>query len=280
MSFAQVSSFVVVALITALGAPWLRAANLDLTKLPPAVTRPVDFVKDIEPLLAAHCYKCHGEQRSEADLRWDSKESVFKGSDHGAVLLVGKSAESRMIHLVAGLDPQQVMPKKGERLSAEQVGLLRAWIDQGANWPESAVAKKSAKTDHWAFQAPVRPKVPAVSKTVISKSVNGNAGRAGKTDSLTTGSLITGYLSPIDAFIGARLQKEGLKLSAEADRATLLRRLSLDLTGLPPKPAEVDAFLNDASPGAYEKVVERLLASPHYGERWPPLARCRALCGQ
>jgi mono/diheme cytochrome c family protein len=163
MSFAQVSSFVVAAFITALGAPWLGAANLDLTKLPPAVTRPVDFVKDIEPLLAAHCYKCHGEQRSEADLRWDLKESAMKGSDHGPVILVGKSAESRMIQLVAGIDAQQVMPKKGERLSAEQVGLLRAWIDQGANWPEPSLVKKSPKTEHWAFKAPVRPRVPVIS---------------------------------------------------------------------------------------------------------------------
>lgn len=214
------------------------AAAVDSASLPPAATRPVDFVRDVQPLLAAHCVKCHGEQRSEADLRWDLKESVFKGSDHGPVLVPGKSAESRMIHLVAGLDPKNVMPKKGERLSAEQIGVLRAWIDQGASWPESAVALKPAKTDHWSFKAPVRPAVP------------GNGANA------------------IDAFIAARLQKEGLKLSPEADRPTLMRRLHLDLLGLPPKPAEVDAFVNDKSPDAYAKLVERLLASPHYGERW------------
>jgi hypothetical protein len=220
------------------------AADLDLSRLPPPATRPVDFVKDIQPILAKNCYRCHGEQRAEADLRWDLKESAFKGSDHGPVLRPGKSAESRMIHLVAGIDPQNAMPKKGDRLSAEQVGLLRAWIDQGAAWPDAVAGGKDAKRDHWAFKAPVRPAVPRVTR------------------------LASRISNPIDAFIGARLEKEGLKFSPEAERTTLIRRLSLDLTGLPPTPAEVDAFLGDKSPDAYDKLVERLLASPHYGERW------------
>jgi hypothetical protein len=221
-----------------------EAAELDLAKLPPPVTRPVDFVKDIQPLLEANCYKCHGAQRAEADLRWDLKESALKGSDHGPVLIPGKSAESRMIHLVAGLDPKNVMPKKGERLSAGQVGMLRAWIDQRANWPDALAGKRTAKTDHWAFKAPVRPPIPQIGNR---QSTIGN---------------------PIDAFILARLAKDGLKLSPEADRATLVRRLSLDLIGLPPTLREIDAFLNDKSTDAYQKVVERLLASRHYGERW------------
>jgi cytochrome c553 len=221
-----------------------RAAELDLTKLPPPATRPVDFSKDIQPILEQNCHRCHGAQRAEADLRWDLKESALKGSDHGPVIVPGQSAGSRVIHLVAGLDPKNVMPKKGERLSAEQVGLLRAWIDQGASWPEALAGKTTAKTDHWAFQAPMRPGLPQIGN---QQSAIGN---------------------PIDAFILARLAKEGLKLSPEADRTTLIRRLSLDLVGLPPTPREVDAYLNDKSPDAYQKVVERLLASPHYGERW------------
>ncbi len=247
------------------------AAVADLAQLPPAATRPVDFTRDIEPLLANSCYSCHGPKKQEAGLRLDSRADALKGGEEfGAkVLQPGKSGESVLVHAVAHVNPDLKMPKKGERLTAEQVGLVRAWIDQGAVWPESAVAsgRKSAK-DHWAFQAPVRPKVPAISKTVISKSVNGNAGPGRKTDSLTTGSLITDYLSPIDAFVLARLEKEGLHLSPQADRVTLLRRLHLDLTGLPPSIAEVDAFLADKTRDAYEKVVEKLLASPHYGERW------------
>src|SRR6185503_6392671 len=109
-----------------------RAAEVDLGKLPPPAARAVDFLKDIQPILEQNCHRCHGAQRAEADLRWDLKESALKGSDHGPVFVPGKSAESRMIHLVAGMDPKNVMPKKGERLSADQVGLLRAWIDQGA----------------------------------------------------------------------------------------------------------------------------------------------------
>jgi hypothetical protein len=134
------------------------------------------------------------------------------------------------------------MPAKGERLSADQVQLLRAWIDAGAAWPD-ALAGEDAKGRHWAFRAPVRPKVPAVKNPAWVRN-------------------------DIDRFILTRLEKEGLAPSPEADRATLIRRLSLDLTGLPPAVAEVDAFLADKSERAYEKVVDRLLNSPHYGERW------------
>ena len=244
------------------------AAELGLAKLPPPFTRSVDFARDIQPVLAQNCYRCHGEQRAEAALRWDLKASALKGSDHGPVIVPRKSAESRMIHLVAGLDPKNVMPKKGERLSQEQIGLLRAWIDQGANWPEALAGKKSAKTDHWAFQAPVRPSPPQIGNRPVLRS----SGAPEPTRALRATATAEGGQSaignPIDAFVIARLAKDGLKLSPEAGRATLIRRLSLDLIGLPPTPKELDAFLNDSSADAYQKVVERLLASPHYGERW------------
>jgi mono/diheme cytochrome c family protein len=245
-----------------------RAAEPDAANLPPPAARPVDFTKDIQPLLANHCHRCHGEQRAEADLRWDLKASALAGSDHGPVLVAGNSAASRMIHLVAGLDPKNVMPKKGERLNAEQVGLLRAWIDQGAAWPESLAGKPDAKREHWAFKTPVRPRVPGISKSVISESVISRSFSSERRPDAKTDSLITFSSNPIDAFIAARLEKEGLRFSPEADRATLIRRLSLDLLGLPPTLAEIDAFLADASPDAYARLVERLLASPHYGERW------------
>jgi hypothetical protein len=161
------------------------------------------------------------------------------------VIVPGRSAESKLVHAAAGTDPDAKMPPTGPALTAAQVGTLRAWIDQGADYGRRAAANtNSAKSDHWAFQPIRRPAVPALA---------------------THHSPLT---NPIDAFILARLEKEGLKPSPEADRGTLIRRVSLDLSGLPPTPEEVDAFVKDASPGAYERVVERLLASPHYGERW------------
>jgi hypothetical protein len=169
------------------------------------------------------------------------------GGNGGAVIVPGKSADSRLIHAVAGGDPDVKMPPEpGKPLTAEQVGTLRAWIDQGADWPEQAgpAAPAPVKSSHWAFQPVKRPSVPVSREPTASER------------------------NPIDAFIRARLEKEGLSPSPEADRVTLIRRVSLDLTGLPPTPEEVDAFVEDESPDAYEKVVDRLLASPHYGERW------------
>src|SRR5439155_6607844 len=135
------------------------------------------------------------------------------------------------------------MPQKGDRLTAEQIGLLRAWIDQGAAWPDSASVKVEDKRNHWAFKLPARPAVPKVKN---SKWVRNS----------------------IDNFVLTRLEHESLKPSPEADRVTLMRRLSLDLVGLPPTPREVDEFVRDKSAEAYDELVERLLASPHYGERW------------
>jgi hypothetical protein len=219
-------------------------AEVDVSKLPRAANRQVDFVNDIQPILARNCYACHGDQKQEAALRWDAKEIALKGSEHGPVIVPGKSAGSLMIHLVAGLEGgDRVMPQKGDRLTGEQIGLLRAWIDQGAAWPDSASVKIVDKRQHWAFKAPVRPNAPGVK--------NANWIR-----------------DPVDNFVLARLEKDGLRPSPEADRVTLIRRLSLDLVGLPPTPLEVDDFVRNKSPDAYHKLVERLLASPHYGERW------------
>lgn len=211
--------------------------------LPPAAGRKVEFAKDIQPLLAERCYSCHGPDKQKGDLRWDLKASAFQSGDHGPRIVPGHSAQSRVIQLVAGLDPDSVMPPKGERLTSAQIGLLRAWIDQGASWPESAVARLDNKLNHWAFKAPIRPRVPAVADKKWLRN-------------------------PIDNFVRARLEQEHLRPSPEADRATLIRRLSLDLTGLPPTLQEIDEFLADRAPDAYERLVERLLASPHYGERW------------
>ena len=211
--------------------------------LPPAASGRVDFVRDIQPILAERCQKCHGPKRQESHLRWDNREIAMQGGEHGAVIVPGKSAQSRVVQLVAGLEPDLIMPPKGEPLTEEQVGLLRGWIDQGAVWPESASVKAANPRGHWAFRAPTRPAVPAVKNKKWPRN-------------------------PIDDFILARLEAEKLAPSPEAERRVFLRRLSLDLTGLPPTVGEMEEFAADRAPDAWEKQVERLLASPHYGERW------------
>ncbi len=210
---------------------------------PSPATKQIDFLKDIQPIFAHHCVQCHGSTRQEAQFRLDSKDIALKGGELGVAIVPGKSAESLLIQAVSGTKPDLVMPKKGERLNAEQIALLRAWIDQGANWPDDASAKTKDPRNHWAFIPPVRPAVPAIRQSRWSRNA-------------------------IDNFILARLEKEKLKPSPEADRRTLIRRLSLDLTGLPPTIKEVEDFVADRRPDAYELLVERLLASPHYGERW------------
>ncbi|MFN0107769.1 MAG: PSD1 and planctomycete cytochrome C domain-containing protein [Blastocatellia bacterium] len=205
----------------------------------------VDFVRDIQPIFRAHCQSCHGET-AKGQLRLDNKTSAMKGGISGAVIVPGSSRNSRLLHRVRGEGGEKRMPLGGEALSSNQIELLTRWIDEGAVWDGEMTrrgdrGKESPK--HWAFVKPVRPELPTVKNSGWVKN-------------------------PIDAFVLARLEKEKLTPNAEADRATLLRRLSLDLIGLPPTIAEVDAFLADKSVNAYEKQVDRLLASPHYGERW------------
>ncbi len=247
------------------------AGAVDVSKLPPAVNRTVDFKADVQPIFEAMCWNCHGPKRAESGLRLDQRAAVLKGGERGAAVVPGRSAESLLIHAVAHVHDELKMPKKGERLTAEQVGVLRAWIDQGVKMPEKVALEKDP-AEHWAFKAPVRPKVPKVSGSVFSGTVISNqshqVGARPKAGALQTDPLITDYSNPIDAFTLARLEKEALRPAAPADKITLLRRVHLDLTGLPPSIAEVDAFVADTSKGAYAKVVEKLLASPHYGERW------------
>lgn len=203
----------------------------------------VDFGRDIQPVFQSRCYECHGEKKQKNGIRFDQKSSVFQGGDAGTPLIIpGKSSDSILVKRVTSADEDEVMPPKGERLTAEQIALIRAWIDQGAAWPE----EKGAGKKHWAYQNPIRP---ALTKVRQHKWP----------------------INAIDYFVLEKLEREKLRPSPEADRAALLRRVSLDLTGLPPALHEVDDFLTDKSPRAYEKVVDRLLASPQYGERWARL---------
>ena len=220
--------------------------------LPPAADVKVDFAKDIGPLLENRCLGCHSAQLQSNGLRLDSREALLTGGYTGPAIRPGDSAGSKLIHLVAGLEKGVVMPLDGDRLTADQVGLLRAWIDQGAEWPAAPSSGPAAagarpasrpRATHWAFQPISRPGPPNVS----------SPGRV---------------RNPIDRFILARLAKEGIEPSPEAGKRTLVRRLGLDLLGLPPEPEDVARFIADESPEAYERLVDRLLESPHYGEKW------------
>jgi mono/diheme cytochrome c family protein len=202
--------------------------------------KPVDFAHDVLPALKASCFQCHGAEKQAAGLRMDSRAFLLKGGVSGTALLPGQGKASLIVQRALGMGGKPRMPLGFAPLSPAQMAKLTAWIDQGAVWPESVNAK------HWAYVRPVLP------KTLVVKNK-------------------TWVRSPIDAFVLARLEKAGLTPSPEAPKETLLRRVSLDLTGLPPSPKEIDAFLADKSPDAYAKVVDRLLASPQYGERWARL---------
>jgi hypothetical protein len=206
-------------------------------RLPAPAPGQVDFVKDVQPILNAFCVACHGEKKQKGGLRLDSRAAAVRA---GAVL-PGKSGDSPLIHRVAGLGEEARMPPKGAGLTRRQIAVLRAWIDQGARWPESARAPSGDR--HWAYRPLVRPEAPAVKDRERLSN-------------------------PIDAFILASLEKAGLSPAPRAERRTLLRRATFDLLGLPPTPEEVEAFLADHRPDAWERVVDRLLASPRYGERW------------
>ena len=208
----------------------------------------IDFAGEIQPILEQYCYECHGRAKARGRLRLHAPEFIRKGGNSGAVILPGRSHESLLIRRVLDENPEDRMPLDGDPLPEEAIARLRAWIDQGAPIPAQTVASsaesaESLVDEHWAYVKPTRPELPPVTAAEWVRN-------------------------PIDRFVLSRLEREQFSPSPDAARATLLRRVSLDITGLPPTPAELDSFLADTSPGAYEKVVERLLASPQYGERW------------
>jgi mono/diheme cytochrome c family protein len=220
------------------GGTEVRANDANTGEAPVA---PIDFATQIQPIFDDNCVRCHGPNVQQNQLRLDSLAGLMQGSLHGKVVIPGNSKDSPLLRRLLGLDEPR-MPFGSPPLRTEKIDLIRAWIDQGAPGVESA-RRLGAKTTHWAFVKPVRPIVPEVKHKAWVRN-------------------------PIDAFVVSRLEKEGLSPSPEADKETLIRRVSLDLIGLPPTIEEVNTFLADKSPNAYEKVVDRLLASPHYGERW------------
>jgi len=193
----------------------------------------VVFARDIQPVLAKHCLECHGPDKAEAGLRLDVAERAYAELESGNhAIVAGKAGESELIRRVTSNDEFERMPPEGESLSAEQIAKLRSWIDSGAKYER-----------HWAYRSVEEPALPEVQNSDWVRN-------------------------PIDRFVLARLEEAGIAPSPQADRATLIKRLYFDLLGLPPTPQEVDALLADESPGAYERLVDRLLQSKHFGERW------------
>ncbi len=203
---------------------------------------PVDYAKDVQPILAARCYECHGPEKQKGGFRADSKVIAFQAGDSGEPpIIVGDAQKSHLMKLVRGDKPDEVMPPKGERLTAKEIDVLARWIQQGASWPDGKI--ETVKSKHWSFVKPVKAAPPAVKDP--------------------------GWVrNPIDHFILAAQEKQGIKPAPEADKYSLIRRASLDLTGLPPTPTELDQFLADTAPDAYDRLIDRLLANPHFGERW------------
>ena len=204
-----------------------------------------DYSARVKPLLTMHCAKCHGSQKQMSGLRIDSAKGMLIGGDSGAAIVPSDSAKSLLIHAITGTEGASKMPPEGPALTVEEIALIRKWIDDGAKSPANEIADAAAtnKSDHWSFQ-PIRRQVAPDVKQLAA--VRG----------------------PLDSFVAARLERERIAPSLEADRATLLRRVTLDLLGVTPTPDELHEFLADTSPDAYERQVDRLLTSPHFGERW------------
>ncbi len=222
----------VAALLLVLGTACLEAAD------------PVEYLRDVKPILASNCYVCHGAKVQMMGLRLDTAAAILGARTRDRVVVPGNSAASRIIQAVSGAEGVTRMPLQKPPLSAQQIALLKAWIDEGAKAPASEPADSgNSGRAHWSFVAPGRPARPAVKNQKWARN-------------------------EIDLFILDRLEREGITPAGEADRATLIRRVSLDLVGLLPSVEEVAAFVSDARPDAYERLVDRLLASPHYGERW------------
>ena len=231
----------------------------------PAAGNPLpDYDRQVRPILEAHCFQCHGPEKQKGGLRLDQKPAVLRGGDSGAPAVVpGNALKSHLLKLVTSKDPDEHMPPKGERLKPQEVAVLTRWVETGAHWTDAAAPSIETPIDpdrmitqedrsFWSFVAPRRHAPPVVVNSAWPRQ-------------------------PIDPFVLARAEARGVAPAPEAEKRPLIRRVTFDLTGLPPTPEQVDAFLADTSSDAYEKVVDRLLASPRFGERmaslWLPLAR-------
>lgn len=202
----------------------------------PATRQPIGYFESIKPLFAIHCLNCHDSEKQKGGLRLDISKGALEGGNSGSPAIVpGASGQSELIRRITSNDPDEKMPPKGTRFTEKEVALIRRWIDEGAKWPD--------RDEYWAFLPPREPVLPALSGSAVS----GN---------------------PVDRFINARLETAKIAPVPPADPRTLLRRVYADLLGIPPSPEEAELFLRDPSPGAYEKLIDRLLSDSRYGERW------------
>jgi Protein of unknown function (DUF1553)/Protein of unknown function (DUF1549)/Planctomycete cytochrome C len=205
-------------------------------------SEPIDYIRQVKPILKGRCYACHGALKTKAGLRLDTGAAIRRGGKGGVAIELGRPAESLLIERLTAEDAGQRMPPEGAPLTAEQIATLRVWIDQGANSPPNEPPEADPRR-HWAFLPPARPALPTHRGSSRVRN-------------------------PIDAFLAAEHEKRGLTPLPRAEPNVLLRRVYLDLIGLPPTRAQLHAFLADPSEEAYERVVDQLLASPQYGERW------------
>jgi len=213
----------------------LIAIAVGLCGVTRAAEPPIEFNRDVRPILADHCFQCHGPdaRQRQADLRLDTGEGAHAKRDSGTAVVAGQPEQSELLGRVSSTDPDLRMPPpdKGRKLTEAETATLKRWIAEGGQWQK-----------HWSLLPVTRPNAPTLRNPAMTRG-------------------------PLDSFVLARLEKEGLAPTPEADKNTLLRRASFALTGLPPSPTEIEAFLADAAPDAYERTVDRLLASPRYGER-------------
>ena len=226
----------------------LTLACLGLLLAPRTGLAQIDFARDVRPILSSHCWMCHGAATRMSDLRLDRPEAALKGGASGTPAIVpGDPARSRLLVRIAASEPGQRMPPTGPPLTAEEVELIRRWIEAGAQWPDEAVLEKEnaggESLRHWAFR-----RLPEVPLPQISNK--------------------RWVRTPVDRFILVRLESEGLDPNEAAGKAKLIRRLYFDLIGIPPSADQIDAFVRNSSPEAYERLVDGLLKSPHFGERW------------
>ncbi len=202
----------------------------------------VDFARDVRPIFQKHCYECHGPDKQKSGYRLDVRDVAMKGGDLGEAAIVPKeAAKSQLFRFVNGEDDEALMPPRDSgkpRLTNEELKTIKTWLDEGAVWPDEYSRRKRQASSHWSLKPLALPAVPNASSNAI------------------------------DAFVHEGLARQKLTPTPEVDRQTLIRRLSFDLIGLPPSPDEIDSFVSDDSREAYQTLVDRLLASSHYGERW------------
>lgn len=206
-----------------------------------------DFERDVLPILRQRCIACHGSQRSEGNLRLDQRDAALRGGDSGASMRSGHAQESLIVQRIASDDASQRMPPEGEPLTSAQIATIASWIDAGAVWPD-ALADRDPRLDHWAWQPIQSVRIPPIPPDPLAPGVYAD--------------------NPIDALVMDALHGRGLHMSSSASRSNLIRRLYYDLLGMPPTAEQVESFVNDPALDAYERLVDEVLASPRYGERW------------